>query len=261
MRFSQLNNTIGNRFKQRVVPMFNGVGGIYTTIIKVLSGNPITIGDASNEPLKGLRLFGKSTQDGTPTPTTPVEIVSVENPTVNVDEQTFSIPYTLRGIPVTSGGNYTDSNGQQWICDEVDFERGVYVQRVGRTDEVTISAHSVLANGLAYGVCVIPDKKYQAKNGLISNIVDYITSPAATTEHSCYENSMNVVFVGNSTDTKTTLEEKFNGSTLCYVLETPIETPLTADQLEAYKSLHTNEPNTTIHNDQNAFMEVTYIAK
>ena len=38
----------------------------------------------------------------------------------------------LPGIPVTSGGNYTDQNGQQWVCDEVDLERGVKVQRVDK---------------------------------------------------------------------------------------------------------------------------------
>ena len=38
----------------------------------------------------------------------------------------------LRGIPVTSGGNYTDPSGQQWVCDEVDLERGVRVQRVDK---------------------------------------------------------------------------------------------------------------------------------
>lgn len=31
---------------------------------------------------------------------------------------------------MSSDGNYTDDTGQQWICDEVDLERGVYVQRV-----------------------------------------------------------------------------------------------------------------------------------
>ena len=38
---------------------------------------------------------------------------------------TIPTPNGLPGIPVTSGGNYTDENGQQWICDELDFERGV----------------------------------------------------------------------------------------------------------------------------------------
>lgn len=46
--------------------------------------------------------------------------------------QTLIIPTPngLSGIPVSSGGNYTDADGQQWVCDEVDFKKGVYVQRV-----------------------------------------------------------------------------------------------------------------------------------
>lgn len=45
---------------------------------------------------------------------------------------TLPTPTGLPGIPVTSGGNYTDSTGQQWACDEVDLERGVKVQRVDK---------------------------------------------------------------------------------------------------------------------------------
>lgn len=45
---------------------------------------------------------------------------------------TLLTPTGLPGIPVTSGGNYTDSTGQQWVCDEVDLERGVKVQRVDK---------------------------------------------------------------------------------------------------------------------------------
>ena len=50
-------------------------------------------------------------------------------------EQTLTLQTSngLPGIPVTSGGNYTDENGQQWICDEVDFGKGVKVQRVDKT--------------------------------------------------------------------------------------------------------------------------------
>lgn len=46
---------------------------------------------------------------------------------------TLPTPNGLPGIPVTSGGNYTDQSGQQWICDEVDLERGVKVQRIDKT--------------------------------------------------------------------------------------------------------------------------------
>lgn len=45
---------------------------------------------------------------------------------------TLQTPNGLRGILVTSGGNYTDPSGQQWVCDEVDLERGVKVQRVDK---------------------------------------------------------------------------------------------------------------------------------
>lgn len=45
---------------------------------------------------------------------------------------TLPTPTGLPGIPVTSGGNYTDQSGQQWVCDEVDLERGVKVQRIDK---------------------------------------------------------------------------------------------------------------------------------
>lgn len=45
---------------------------------------------------------------------------------------TLPTPNGSPGIPVTSGGNYTDPQGQQWVCDEVDLERGVKVQRVDK---------------------------------------------------------------------------------------------------------------------------------
>lgn len=45
---------------------------------------------------------------------------------------TLPTPNGLPGIPVASGGSYTDQSGQQWVCDEVDLERGVKVQRVDK---------------------------------------------------------------------------------------------------------------------------------
>nr|DAH83819.1 MAG TPA: nucleoid-associated protein [Caudoviricetes sp.] len=45
---------------------------------------------------------------------------------------TLPTPNGLPGIPVTSGGNYTDENGHQWVCDEVDFGKSVKVQRIDK---------------------------------------------------------------------------------------------------------------------------------
>lgn len=55
--------------------------------------------------------------------------VSVSDGGTQSQTLTLSTPGGLPGIPVSSGGNYTDENGQQWICDEIDLERGKYVQR------------------------------------------------------------------------------------------------------------------------------------
>lgn len=45
---------------------------------------------------------------------------------------TLPTPNGLPGVPVTSGGNYTDPSGQQWVCDEVDLAREVMVQRIDK---------------------------------------------------------------------------------------------------------------------------------
>ena len=110
-------------------------------VIGSASGENIAVSDASNYNVVGLRIFGKTTQDGVPTPDAPVELVSPgDSGSINVNvaggnnthSMTVSTPNGLPGIKVTSGGNYTDSNGQQWVCDEIDFARGVYIQRAKR---------------------------------------------------------------------------------------------------------------------------------
>ena len=200
------------------------------------TGNPVSCNDAYSAPLCGLTIYGKSTQDGTPTPDAPVPIVSAgdggsvtvkvtgknrmppnlkvnddvecfvkKNTLINLafkdgsvsqggnilfigenNEQqwlgvdignteqhitlrinaikfryllknvasenvcltwnasspdyepyreqilTLPTPNGLPGIPVASGGNYTDHSGQQWVCDEVDLAREVMVQRLNK---------------------------------------------------------------------------------------------------------------------------------
>lgn len=106
------------------------------------TGNPVSVSDAFSAPLCGLTVYGRSTQDGTPSPDNPAPIVSAgDGGTITVtigdgaDERqtiTLQTPNGLPGIPVTSGGNYTDENGQQWVCDEVDLEREIKVQRIDK---------------------------------------------------------------------------------------------------------------------------------
>lgn len=61
------------------------------------------------------------------------EITEWEAP-VTLQQITIPTPNGLRGVPVESDGNYTDSDGTTWICDEIDFAKGVHIQRIDQID-------------------------------------------------------------------------------------------------------------------------------
>lgn len=178
------------------------------------------------------------------------------------DPQSITVVRALPGIPVTSGGNYTDSDGQQWICDEIDLERGVFVQRlisVQYTGAETWRANAYYANTVQ-----IPNSKVMSGSPVL-----------CTTYRNTTLNENHNVVIGNAinfrddtyaTDltvwTEHLAELAANGSPLNFlcVRSTPIETPLTAEEITAFKSLCTNYPNTTILNDAGAWMSVKYNA-
>jgi hypothetical protein len=55
-------------------------------------------------------------------------------------------------------------------------------------------------------------------------------------------------------------EKAYEGKPLIidYILATPIETPLTAEELEAFKTVRSSYPSTTVQNDSRANMELKY---
>ena len=63
---------------------------------------------------------------------TPMNATSYE-PYKPVQKLIVPTPNGLPGIPVSSGGNYTDEKGQQWVADEIDLAKGERVQRIGKT--------------------------------------------------------------------------------------------------------------------------------
>lgn len=111
---------------------------ISTKITKFYASNQgeTHITDSDDGKIQDMMIYGKSSQDGTPTPENPVEIKSVVNPTVKVTNEDGSKVQsvtlnniTLNAIPVSSGGNVT-INGQQYIADYVDVERGKLVKKL-----------------------------------------------------------------------------------------------------------------------------------
>lgn len=65
----------------------------------------------------------------------------------------------FHGIPVETGGNYTDANGKQYVCDVMDFSRGVKETRCGYIEsyagESIPSAYMSSTGALTTGATVI----------------------------------------------------------------------------------------------------------
>ena len=178
----------------------------------------------------------------------------------------------LPGIPVSSGGNYTDENGQQWICDEIDFKRGKYVQRVawvtfdGSDDEPWVfdlgGPNNLFPRGrvLMYGMC-----SQKLRNRVLCNRRIYSTAMTYDTENTCFSNAANIYIYGEKatieTDTEWRQELSEKPVTVLYELETPIETDLTEEQMAAYANLHTNRPTTVVSATDGAGLRLTYKTK
>lgn len=227
------------------------------------TGNPISVDDAFSAPLCGLTVYGRSTQDGTPTPDAPVPIVSAGDGgsvVVTLSDgkgktQTLTLPTPtgLPGIPVTSGGNYTDSTGQQWVCDEVDLERGVKVQRIGKTQVNT-------KNGT-------PEEIHRLRipfsgNGKSGDFDCIISVTPFTSWTSCVNDRFlylkNVPKSDGSFYTGEELLALAIDVDFVYQLATPIETSLTPAEIAAYKALTAYGPDTVVQAGDGAGVKLEY---
>jgi hypothetical protein len=178
--------------------------------------------------------------------------------------QSNTINHTLHGIPVTSGGNYTDENGQQWICDEIDLERGVYVQRVGikdfdGSDDEDWGGVSEVTDTMRSWITV--QGAYRPESDTTNGIMCSQFNPQVSMNKGAFYQNRDRFFFGSGMTLnawKTHLQSK--PLQLVYILSTPIETPLTSEEIMAFKALRTNYPNTTILNDAGAWMSVKYNA-
>lgn len=352
------------------------------------TGNPLSVDDAFPAPLCGLTVYGKSTQDGTPTPDAPVPIVSAgdggsvavkvtgknrmppnliyaefvecfvkKNTPItlvfkgdlvsqggnilffdkNNNQNWFGIdkgkaehhiqypvdltkfqylladmasenvcltwnasspdyepyreqlltlptPTGLPGIPVTSGGNYTDPQGQQWVCDEVDLERGVKVQRTASFVINAKNANHISVTNLythvtaAVNARISTPEKTIASSETVSNrnlfceALPWVADAWAKTVNSAgfVENGFVDFTIENSylglRETSTNDERKNalvkyfadNPCQVVYRIATPIETPLTPAEIAAYKALTAYGPDTVVQAGDGAGVKLRY---
>lgn len=196
---------------------------------------------------------------------------------------TIQTPNGLAGIPVDNGGNYTDANGQQWICDEIvkyadgSGEKIQWIGKVvfdGSEDEGwrlsgsnTSGKYRVATDSLKNIV------KNNNSNGNIPNILcdNYVKISPNESYNSVYDEFMGItvslsgeIFIYNKNYNtndislwKNHLSQ--NPITVYYELAEPIRTPLTAEQIAEIEKLCTFYSVTNICNDADCGMKVTYI--
>lgn len=168
---------------------------------------------------------------------------------------TLQTPTGLPGIPVTSGGNYTDQSGQRWICDEVDLERGVRVKNTCIVDaaDLKITTSTDLQSTKRLTFSSLPALASSTGANALCNRSVMITSFDKDITH-FYVNKSNIfLFIPISAENPVAGEYIF-----LYALAAPIETPLTPAEITAYKALTTYAPNTVVQVSDGAGIRLGY---
>lgn len=258
---------------------------ISAAIRPTVDGNPAVCENSAAWGFQWLKIFGKSTQDGTPSPENPVPIVSAgEGGSIQLNiidgaEQNQSLilstPSGLPGISVDSGGNYVDASGQQWICDEINFSKG---KKITRIQSVTITPASNLytATGkdLLSFVLKLPSFAFNTSGDTVKtkwfcdtykiSAKGLVGSSENEVAGIYNQNQMSTLFI-NDRRFSTVEEYKTwltnNPVTILYALASPIESDISPEELSAYRVLTTYDGTTVVSTEEPvAGIGVRYVA-
>ena len=222
------------------------------------------ITDSSNSNIVGLTVYGKSTQSAVPSPTNPVDINNINNPSITFsndsDRQSNNIQCTLRGIgnvcdtlTVNSDGTgYITQNLQQLVLQSSDFDNLKENPSGTNTHRCTLT----LSNSTQWA-------NSSVKYAPLCNVLQFFAF-AGTEKYPCFDIRTNTLYVDlglSLNDTKATLKncaDENNGIILVGVKQTPTVLNLTKEQINEFLNLHTYYPSTTVVSDCDS--QLTYIA-
>ena len=183
------------------------------------------------------------------------EVVTPQTLNVTIPEQGFC------GIPVSGGGNYTDTDGQQWICDEFDYKRGKYIQRVrkvilnGSENERWKHYAASPSKSVFVAYRTFEGAKLALKTSICNMFINkermWDTDETwIYSEHAArHEKYFNIPKVIASTVEEWEAWLAAHPLELLYSLATPVEYDLTNEQVEQFKKLKSYYGTTHIDND------------
>lgn len=167
-------------------------------------------------------------------------------------ETQATLPYELYAIPVDSGGNVT-IDGQQYIADYVDVERGKLVRMTELIEydgTENWSLQSINNNGIANFQIIVT--RYISSIGMCDTLQLQKTIISNTNTEGFMINSNNSLFIRiNTTRGISTLEtfKEFLANKhifILYALSTPTEIDLVKEEITAFKALSTYYPKTYV---------------
>ena len=217
-----------------------------------------------------------------------LRLASIEDDTYEpYTEQILHLDRVLNAIPVTDASlaTYTDENGQMWCADEIDVERGVYIQRIA--EKVFDGTESITGSGTQFTNYVALN--YTAKDKVSNSVWTTVLSNILPEFKANQYNGENYYGIGgygtiitfkiprkmleNAIGTnaecvnifKEFLVEKYNSGNpikVYYQLATPIETPLPEVDQVAFRSLKAYDGVTYVTTDSEVLptIEVKYVA-
>ena len=163
-----------------------------------------------------------------------------------------TLPYELYAIPVSSGGNVT-IDGQQYIADYVDVERGKLVRMTELIEydgTENWSLQSINNNGIANFQIIVT--RYISSIGMCDTLQLQETIISNTNTEGFMINNNNSLFIRiNTTRGISTLEtfKEFLANKhifILYALSTPTEIDLVKEEIKAFKALSTYYPKTYV---------------
>ena len=204
--------------------------------------------DSDNGKIQDMMICGKFSQDGTPTPENPVEIKSVVNPTVKVtNEDGLKVQsvtlnnITLNAIPVSSGGNVT-INGQQYVADYVDVERGKVVRKCER--KTLNTKNGKIDEEYRLAINIAPTTYNDGSRECVFSTFKWSNWGTCAAGRTVYIKEIKKP--NNELYTAQELKELSLDFDVVYQLLEQQETDLTAEQTQAFKALATYYPTTNI---------------
>lgn len=164
-------------------------------------------------------------------------------------EQSVTLPITLNAIPVSSGGNVT-IDGQQYIADYVDVERGKVVRMCKYKKLLSADVKKIAtSNKMMY---VETDEIWDAEGNYTSRKFDMLYSAGrarlVTVADSGWNGKGKIVIENVKFTHIDEAKNYFDNNDVyaCYPIPTPEEIPITLEEVSTFKQLLTYYPVTNI---------------